>query len=243
MGTDFNWNRTFTGQVLDNETGLMLYRNRYYHVGLGRLINRDPIKYRGDGLNLYTYVKNKPSLLQDMFGKKLCQFVTPNQNGCGPKAGPKVPGDYLFFNFTPACNAHDLCWGTCGADKALCDTEFLRAMRAQCNIYFGRSLLHFQIYIPCTDVAYIYYWAVARSHVKFNDTQEEHCLTIPDDKCCPTPRTSVPPPLPQLPRLPPLPLLPPLPSFPPLPFDGDGNIYPILYSLYTPQTLNSSFLV
>jgi uncharacterized protein RhaS with RHS repeats len=30
-GTEFDWNRAFTGQVIDAETGLMIYRMRYYH--------------------------------------------------------------------------------------------------------------------------------------------------------------------------------------------------------------------
>jgi uncharacterized protein RhaS with RHS repeats len=30
--SDYNWNRTFTGQVFDSETGLVLYRNRYYII-------------------------------------------------------------------------------------------------------------------------------------------------------------------------------------------------------------------
>ncbi|MDR1479482.1 MAG: RHS repeat-associated core domain-containing protein, partial [Planctomycetaceae bacterium] len=66
--TDFNWNRTFTGQVLDSETGLMLYRNRFYHVGLGRFVNRDPIGYEGGDENLYRYVFNSAINLFDEYG-------------------------------------------------------------------------------------------------------------------------------------------------------------------------------
>ena len=43
---------TFTGRRLDQETGLMYFRNRMYEVGLGRFIERDPIGYRG-GMLLY----------------------------------------------------------------------------------------------------------------------------------------------------------------------------------------------
>jgi RHS repeat-associated protein len=66
--TEFNWNRTFTGQVLDNETGLMLYRNRFYHVGLGKFVNRDPIGYQGGDKNLYRYVFNFTTNLLDEDG-------------------------------------------------------------------------------------------------------------------------------------------------------------------------------
>ena len=51
----FAWNRTFTGLVLDAETGLILYRNRYYHTGLGRFVSRDPIWYDSEDFNLYRY--------------------------------------------------------------------------------------------------------------------------------------------------------------------------------------------
>jgi RHS repeat-associated protein len=57
-GTVFNWDRAFTGQVLDTETGLMLYRNRYYSMELGRFVSRDPIGYRYYDWNLFRYVRN-----------------------------------------------------------------------------------------------------------------------------------------------------------------------------------------
>jgi len=68
--SDYDWNRTFTGQVLDSETGLMLYRNRYYHTGLGRFVSRDPIEYDAEDVSLYRYVSNLPQLRLDPFGLK-----------------------------------------------------------------------------------------------------------------------------------------------------------------------------
>ena len=47
----------FTGRVLDNESGLMYYRARYYDANVGRFINEDPIGLLG-GINLYAYVLN-----------------------------------------------------------------------------------------------------------------------------------------------------------------------------------------
>mgnify|MGYP000008799025 CR=1 FL=1 len=43
---------TFTGRRLDQETGLMQFRNRMYDTGLGRFVSRDPIGYK-DGFSLY----------------------------------------------------------------------------------------------------------------------------------------------------------------------------------------------
>ena len=64
----FAWNRTFTGQVLDSESGLMLYRNRYYHTGLGRFVSRDPIGYRAGDVNVYRYVVNNSCNSTDVHG-------------------------------------------------------------------------------------------------------------------------------------------------------------------------------
>jgi len=64
----FAWNRTFTGQVLDAESGLMLYRNRFYHTGLGRFVHRDPIGYEAGDVSLYRYVGNQPDGWLDPMG-------------------------------------------------------------------------------------------------------------------------------------------------------------------------------
>ncbi|MDR2439662.1 MAG: RHS repeat-associated core domain-containing protein, partial [Planctomycetaceae bacterium] len=68
-GTTFDWNRAFTGQVLDMETGLMLYRERYYSTELGRFVSRDNIIYN-DGYNSYLYVANDPTTYLDPYGDK-----------------------------------------------------------------------------------------------------------------------------------------------------------------------------
>ncbi|MGL6193823.1 MAG: RHS repeat-associated core domain-containing protein [Thermoguttaceae bacterium] len=92
----YNWNRTFIGQVLDSETGLMLYRNRYYSPTLGRFISRDPIGYRSvnshedvdfyddeehvlqiENVNLYGYLRNNSTTLLDPSGlQKQCNDFT-----------------------------------------------------------------------------------------------------------------------------------------------------------------------
>jgi RHS repeat-associated protein len=76
-GTEFNWNRAFTGQVLDIETGLMLYRNRYYHVELGRFVNRDPIEYWSYDENFYRYVQNMPAVYYDSEGFQIIITTLP----------------------------------------------------------------------------------------------------------------------------------------------------------------------
>ena len=59
---------TFTGQRLDFETGLMLYRNRVYHPTLGRFVQRDPIGYNAGDVSLYRYVGNQVIHVLDAWG-------------------------------------------------------------------------------------------------------------------------------------------------------------------------------
>jgi RHS repeat-associated protein len=64
--------RTFTGPVLDNETGFMLYRNRVYHTTLGRFVQRDPIGYEAGDVSLYRYVGNQVIVSIDSNGTEKC---------------------------------------------------------------------------------------------------------------------------------------------------------------------------
>jgi len=213
--------RTFTGQVLDSETGLMLYRNRVYHPTLGRFVQRDPIGYAAEDENLYRYVGNRANTMIDAVGEtmgrgeqgfhlapkpappsprpkpgfKLCQLVTPNQNGCGAKNGYKLKTqDTGLWNFTPACNAHDLCYGTCGSDKADCDRKFRDDMYEACEAY-NRWLLPLlppgvPIYRACRAQAYTYYnFVKIFGQGAFDEAQKEgvNCKEIPEDECCPVP--------------------------------------------------------
>jgi len=70
-GTGFVWNRAFTGQVLDGETGLMVYRERPYTVDFGRFTSRDPVGYRAGDVSLYRYVGNRITIYFDPFGLKV----------------------------------------------------------------------------------------------------------------------------------------------------------------------------
>jgi RHS repeat-associated protein len=76
--SDYNWNRTFTGQILDAETYLLYCRYRYYNVDLGCWITRDPIEYRASDYNMYRYLNNKAILLTDPLGLRF----TNNTTGC-----------------------------------------------------------------------------------------------------------------------------------------------------------------
>lgn len=56
----------------------------------------------------------------------------PVANGCGAKGGVN------FGNVFEACDGHDLCWGTLGADRGDCDITFRDEMRIECLAKPGR---------------------------------------------------------------------------------------------------------
>jgi len=61
----------FTGRRLDEEAGLYYYRARYYDADKGRFLQRDPLVYV-DGMNVYVYVKNGPTISVDPEGMQRC---------------------------------------------------------------------------------------------------------------------------------------------------------------------------
>jgi hypothetical protein len=54
-------------------------------------------------------------------------------NGCG-REGMRMPDD---FGLEPCCNAHDLCYQSCGASFRMCEKKFDRCMRAVCSALEG----------------------------------------------------------------------------------------------------------
>jgi RHS repeat-associated protein len=58
----------FTGREYDATVALYHYRHRWYHPGLGRFVQPDPIGFEGGDVNWYAYVLNKPLNFTDAFG-------------------------------------------------------------------------------------------------------------------------------------------------------------------------------
>ena len=55
----------YSGEYMDEESGLTYLRNRYYDSAIGRFITEDPIR---DGLNWYVYCNNTPVMFTDRSG-------------------------------------------------------------------------------------------------------------------------------------------------------------------------------
>jgi RHS repeat-associated protein len=59
---------TYTSRELDQETGLLYNRARFYDPQIGRFISKDPIGFDGGDVNLYVYVFNSPTNYIDPLG-------------------------------------------------------------------------------------------------------------------------------------------------------------------------------
>ncbi|MBX3382416.1 MAG: hypothetical protein KF864_02800 [Phycisphaeraceae bacterium] len=81
-------------------------------------------------------------------------------NACGATGGwvkyVPVPNSHVA-DFSACCNNHDLCWGTCGASKSMCDSVFDSCMAAVClNMNEPEPLSR----VLCMSISGWYYRAV-----------------------------------------------------------------------------------
>lgn len=82
----------FAGADYVKQTAMYDMRNRFYHTGMSRFAQPDPIGFAGDPTNLYRYCGNDPVNFFDPFGLEPPGFVPPgNQPGKGPPGGPVAP--------------------------------------------------------------------------------------------------------------------------------------------------------
>ncbi|CAK9187117.1 unnamed protein product [Ilex paraguariensis] len=146
------------GQHHDRETGLYYNRHRYYDPVVGSYVNQDPVGLAG-GFNLSLYVSSQPLDWIDPLGLdgvaiaadraaglnsgSLIDSIrnaprsdgTPLGAGCGDsKSDNFVPDKPFGFNFLPACQAHDKCYGNkSGPSKEQCDKSFKEDMLKECK--------------------------------------------------------------------------------------------------------------
>jgi RHS repeat-associated protein len=78
----------FAGREFDSETGLYFNRARYYDPRTGRFLSEDPLRFAGNDLNLYRYVRNNPLLGVDPSG--LFNLLTGNVSYFGDQQLAKI---------------------------------------------------------------------------------------------------------------------------------------------------------
>jgi hypothetical protein len=100
-------------------------------------------------------------------------------NGCGPSGwGGVFPDSYGNADFTPACNTHDACYGTCNSNKDSCDTSFGAALHNACaGAYPDPTSV---VRRDCMSRGWKYYSAVhGYGNSAHESAQKESCI------CCP----------------------------------------------------------
>ena len=177
------------------------YGYRYMDPLTGRWPSRDPIEELG-GVNLYGFLENNPCNqfdflgmagtlscdLQDRVrqvkGRTCFEYRTSEQNdkerksnGCGAEGSNfSPPGSYLWIvDFSGCCDSHDICYGTCGAGKSKCDSNFRDCLYGKCDKLW-MPLMKYQ----CKYVASVYYTFVAGGGGgPYQSAQDEHCRWEP----------------------------------------------------------------
>jgi hypothetical protein len=105
----------------------------------------------------------------------------PTANGCGPEGGSiKIPQKFGWASFTPACDAHDICYEDCVKSKSSCDNDFRIDPLNIChrNYPWQAALL---VSAWCWNMASIYADAVTftpQSHDAWAAAQQKAC------ECC-----------------------------------------------------------
>lgn len=186
--------------VVQGSTAKMQVKEGYQQAFRGKVSNDPKVNL------IYGFVSNNPINSFDLLGLRDCSHksgYTPSSNGCGP-ASPKwmnwaVPEGFFpslgGYSFTPACNAHDICYGTCCSDKSKCDSDFLAGMKSQCDkwvdklygaggvwSWVGDGALKELDRKACYLDAYAFHAAVAKGGQKaFDAAQKAAC------KCPPKP--------------------------------------------------------
>jgi RHS repeat-associated protein len=82
----------YTGQELDEETGLSYYGARYYDAAVGEFISEDTIGFEGGDVNLYRYVSNSPTNYTDPSGNFRLSLGPPPVTSPSPVTPPPGVG-------------------------------------------------------------------------------------------------------------------------------------------------------
>jgi RHS repeat-associated protein len=155
-GTSLDWLPFgFAGGMFDKSTNLVRFGARDYDPSIGRWVSKDPSRFRG-GINLYVYSWNDPVNFRDRTGRRPTGAGGAPNSGEGGAEGQSSNGATGGYGYTPgwcgsgwnepfvpegmfgadwsaACENHDNCYGTCGADKNVCDATLDNEVSASCS--------------------------------------------------------------------------------------------------------------
>ena len=168
-----------------------------------RPLNAVAAAIRDLGKNLYVSVANDPVGDADLNGfcswhPDLNSYQEPEPspynpwddvNGCSLSPDDPMkwtPPHFISCPFTPTCNAHDACYGTCFSGKGNCDYAFYEGLLGHCYECYTASFWWWDpggwIWLgDCSAVALTYYTSVsAAGGPAYVSGQEDGCR-----ECCP----------------------------------------------------------
>jgi len=193
-------------------------RHRVLNTTLGRWTRRDPLGYV-DGTSVLEYASSSPLNSMDSSGlfafppgapsvPPVCAHPltgcvqllprpshTPTSNGCS-----NSPDTYRAANFLPCCNAHDICYDTCGTNKGVCDGNFMQCLVRACRTaYPVPPASNSSSLAACLRRAQLYHQAASYFCAFWEDAQAHACMCcdppVADAECTPP---ATPPSLPSL---------------------------------------------
>jgi secretory phospholipase A2 len=90
-------------------------------------------------------------------------------NGCGPE-GMTLQSE---FEFTPCCDVHDICYGTCQSLRTKCDSAFKLCLHQACGSLTGEKKKE------CKSQADVYYMTTTLFGGSFfASSQREACVCV-----------------------------------------------------------------
>jgi len=187
-----------SSEFRDELLNLVYYNYRSEDPELSRWTTREPLD--NDDKNPYLLLHNNavdafdylglmekcPSGAKVRLAGPICEYRTnkdagggKRSNGCGAEGGISAPGSFLgIVDFTGCCDGHDICYGTCGKSKSLCDLGLGGCMAAMCQKVASVPSLH----TACIAQAGLYAEAVlALGGSAFESAQNDACEWEP---CC-----------------------------------------------------------
>ncbi|MDV3352054.1 peroxidase family protein [Leptothoe sp. LEGE 181152] len=87
---DIDFRFGYTGRELDDETGLMYYRARYFDPAVGTFVSEDPLGFDAGDANVYRYVFNSPTNFTDPSGNIATRIVQQGAFGLLRRGGTQV---------------------------------------------------------------------------------------------------------------------------------------------------------
>jgi hypothetical protein len=92
--------------------------------------------------------------------RQIDEKIDRSGKGCGSGLTTKIVKDnWLMFDFSSACEAHDQCYERCNSSRKACDTDFFTQLQQACPSQ-EEERVKYQI---CNEIAKLYWYTVSKT--------------------------------------------------------------------------------